>query len=145
MAQKGKTTLEMENDLEQCDDLERYLKENGKNFCSLSVEEFLECYLAEKNLKKSEVIRRSGLNQIYAYQIFSGVRRAERDKLLCIAIAAGMTMDEANRLLVCGEKPSLYPRVVRDSVIGYALSHHYTVEQTDDLLYDHDCRTLLDG
>lgn len=145
MAQNSKTTLQMKNDLEQCDDLETYLRENGENFCPLSVEEFLERCLAEKQLKKSEVIRRSGLNQIYAYQIFSGVRRAERDKLLCIAIAAGMTMEEANRLLICGGKPALYPRVVRDSVIGYALNHRYTVEQTDDLLYDHDCRTLLDG
>lgn len=145
MAQKNsKTTLEMKNDLKQSDDLETYLRGNEGNFCPMSVKAFLERYLAGKQLKKSEVIRRSGLNQIYAYQIFSGVRRAERDKLLCIAIAAGMTMEEANRLLTCGGKPALYPRVVRDSVIGYALNHHYTVQQTDDLLYDHDCRTLLE-
>lgn len=145
LAQNSKTTLEMKNDLEQCDDLDIYLRENRDNFCPLDVKEFLECYLSDKELKKSTVIRQSGLNQIYAYQIFSGVRRAERDKLLCIAVAAEMTMEEANQLLTCGGKPSLYPRVVRDSIIGYALNHHYTVEQTDDLLYDHDCKTLLDG
>lgn len=143
MAKTSKTTLEMKNELNECEDLEIFLKENEENFCHLSLEALLERYLAEKQLKKAEVIRRSGLNQVYAYQIFSGAKRAERDKLLCIAIAAGMTAAEADRLLLAGGKPTLYPRVVRDSVIEYALNHHFTVEQTDDLLYDHDCRTLL--
>lgn len=141
---ESKTTDEMRNGLNQCDDLEMFLIQNSDNFRTVSIETYLKEYLEVHHLKKSEVIRKSGLNQVYAYQIFSGVRRAERDKLLCIALAAGMSVLEADRLLAAGGKQPIYPRVMRDAVIEYALTHHFTVEETDDLLYDHDCRTLMD-
>lgn len=52
MAKTSKTTLEMKNELNECEDLEIFLKENEENFCHLSLEAFLERYLAEKQLKK---------------------------------------------------------------------------------------------
>lgn len=138
-----KTTLEMKNELDECESIEDFIQKNEKNFLNADGAFYLEKILAEKGLKKSEVIKKSGLNHVYAYQIFSGIKHADRDKLICLAIAAGMTCDETDRLLVSEHKSPLYPRVLRDAMIEFALSHRYSVPQTDDLLYDHDCRTLL--
>ena len=143
MIRYQKTTMEMKNDLDQCDNIEEFIQKNQKNFLDTNAVLFLESILKEKGLKKSDVIRGSGLNQVYAYQIFSGAKHADRDKLICIAIAAKMTGDEADRLLVAEHKSPFYPRVLRDTLILYALNHGYSVAQTDDLLYDHDCKTLL--
>lgn len=137
------STKEMKNELDQCDDIDAFLSKNAEHFLDMDVSQFLEQYLRLHRLEKSEVIRRSGLNQVYAYQIFSGAKHGNRDKLLCIAIAAGMSVEDVNRLLAAGDRASLYPRVIRDTLIEFALNHHYTVAQADDLLYEHDCKTLL--
>ena len=143
MAQYQKTTLEMENNLDSCDNIESFLAENQERFLDVNASQFLAYYLKKKKLSKAALIRDSGLNQVYAYQIFSGLKHPDRDKLICIAIAAGMTVEETDHLLASERKSSLYPRIVRDALIEFALNHHYTVAQTDDLLYDHDCKTLL--
>lgn len=143
MEKVKRSTKEMQNELDQCDDIDAFLSNNAEHFLDMDVSQFLEQYLRLHRLEKSEVIRRSGLNQVYAYQIFSGTKHGNRDKLLCIAIAAGMSVEDVNRLLAAGDRASLYPRVVRDALIEFALNHHYTVAQADDLLYEHDCQTLL--
>lgn len=142
MEKVQRSTKEMKNELDQCDDIDVFLSENAEHFLDMDVGQFLEQYLLIHCLEKSEVIRRSGLNQVYAYQIFSGAKHGNRDKLLCIAIAAGMSVEDANRLLAAGDRASLYPRVMRDALIEFALNH-YSVVQADDLLYEHDCKTLL--
>ncbi len=145
MAQYQKTTIEMENDLNCCDDIEAFLVEQQDRFLDTDVPQFLAEFLKQTGQTKSAVIRRSGLSQVYGYQIFSGFKHPDRDKLLCVAIACGMNVTQTDHLLTAGKRPPLYPRVIRDALIEFALNHHYTIEQTDDLLYDHDCKTLTNA
>ena len=70
MAQYQKTTLEMENNLDSCDNIESFLAENQERFLDVNASQFLADYLKKKKLSKAALIRDSGLNQVYAYQIF---------------------------------------------------------------------------
>lgn len=95
------------------------------------------CYVLEKKgIKKSEVIRQSGMDRGYAYDIFSGKKQPSRDKLLMICIGAGMNFEETQILLKHTGYPLLYPRIERDSVLIYSMEHNLTVINTNILLHE---------
>lgn len=46
------------------------------------------------------------------------------------------TLDETQRILRLGHYQPLYPRNIRDSVIIYSITHHTSVMDTNQILYD---------
>ena len=78
-----KDTSKIIEELNLCDDFKSFYNENKDYMLSSTLSELLNELLKEKGLKKSKVIKDSELSEIYAYQIFSGVRVPERNKLLC--------------------------------------------------------------
>lgn len=93
--------------------------------------------LESKGLTKAEVVKESNLNEIYAYQILSGVRRPSRDKLLSICFAMKATLAETQSLLKQSGFAPLYVRCHRDSIIIFALTHGHSLMQLNMGLYDH--------
>lgn len=108
----------------------------------LDLPRFLEGLLRSKGLRKNEVIRRSGLNETFAYQIFSGDRHCTRDKALQLAFAFPLDLDETDHLLMHAGVGELYCRDRRDAIIIFCITHGRTLAQTDDELYAHDERTI---
>ena len=53
MAQYQKTTLEMENNLDSCDNIESFLAENQERFLDVNASQFLANYLKKKKLSKA--------------------------------------------------------------------------------------------
>lgn len=90
--------------------------------------------LARRELTKSEAIRRSGLDRTYAYQILEGTRSPGRDKVLALAMGAGLSLDAIQRLLKLAGQGALYPRLPRDAAILFAIGRGYSVIQTNELL-----------
>lgn len=144
MRGEKKTTEELVNELQECENLELFKKSNAEAFIYEESAAYLKDLLVKRGQKKADVVRKSGLSQVYGYQILSGAKHAERDKLLCIALGMDMTLAEANLFLRLEGKADLYPRLPRDAVIIYALNQHLSVAQTDDLLYEHGEETLLE-
>ena len=72
--------------------------------------------------KKNVVVRRSRLNQTFAYQIMAGMRHPSRDKL--VQLCFGMRLDEekASELLERGDCAALRPFVRRDVIIAFCLN-----------------------
>ncbi|MDD6563931.1 MAG: hypothetical protein PUF08_02495 [Clostridiales bacterium] len=81
------------------------------------ISDYLNAVLCEKNLSKSEVIKKSNIQTNYAYQIFSGLKIPSRDKLIALCFGMGLTLGEAQTLLKYSGYAPLYPRIKRDSVI----------------------------
>ncbi len=79
-----------------------------------------------------------GISKAYAYQLLNGSRRPTRDKLVMIAIRLELSLKETNRLLVAAEKKELYVKNKRDSVIIYAISHGFILEELNELLREED-------
>lgn len=132
-----KTTTNLENELKSCDTLENFLKVNQDELSTASLAEQIQALIAEKGLTRSDVVKASNLNEVYAYQIISGARRPSRDKLLCLCIAMKATLDETCELLIHGGFAPLYVRNQRDSIILFAISHDETILQLNNNLYDH--------
>lgn len=132
-----KTTDELMRVLRDKPDANRYLRENEGELLHMGLPELLEHFLASKSLTKADVIRDSGLDRTYAYQIFSGLHRPGREKLLCLAFGLHLTVPETQRLLKTARAAPLYPRVRQDVLILEALFQGKDMDSCNRSLLDH--------
>ena len=131
--EKVKDTAQLENEIENIgndQDIEAYLCMNQESMRSFSLPEYLEQLLEQKGLTKAEVIERSKLDKVYAYHIFSGRKRPGREKILALAIAMELSVEETQFLLYCAGVRQLYVRNPWDSVIFYALKKKMKIPLT---------------
>ena len=77
-----KNTTNLENELRECDSLDRFLKDNKEELSTNTLTVQIQALSESKGMTKADVVKACNLNEIYAYQILSGVRRPSRDKLL---------------------------------------------------------------
>lgn len=131
-----KSTQELLSILNQSKDIKHYINEQQEHFTTGSLSDLLNRFTVDKAVSVSECIRRSGLDRTYCYQIFSGTRKPSRDKLLAICFALGLHADEVQGLLKATGYAALYPRLQRDSIILFALEHHYPLIQLNEVLLD---------
>ena len=104
--------------------------------------EYLNQLLAEKGLKRAQVVREAGLNETFGYQIFKGQRGAGRDKVLCLSLAMGCDLVETRRLLKAAGVNELYCKDRRDAIIIFCIDRGFTLQQVDDELYRFGEKTL---
>ncbi len=115
-------------------DMKKFLTRNQKELVK-PFHIFLEELLQEKNLNKADVIKNSLINTNYAYHIFSGKKdNPSRDKIISLAIAMNLNLDETQYLLRYAGEGSLYPRNSRDALIISAIEQGLTVTVTNLLL-----------
>ncbi len=115
-------------------DMKKFLTRNKKELVK-PFHIFLEELLQEKNLNKADVIKNSLINTNYAYHIFSGKKdNPSRDKIISLAIAMNLNLDETQYLLRYAGEGSLYPRNSRDALIISAIEQGLTVTVTNLLL-----------
>lgn len=138
-----KDTSELISELQNYKSFKAFYNENSDQITNnKSLSEYLNVLLCEKGLKKADVIRKSELNDIYGFQIFSGVRVPERKKLLCIAIGMELDLNETQTLLKCSGYAQLYIKTPFDCVIIYGICNKYTVAKINSLLYEYGFETL---
>ena len=79
-----KSTSNLEKELKHCTSLDSFLAQNQAELSTDALTTQILNLIASKGLTKSDVVKASNLNEVYAYQILSGTRRPSRDKLLCL-------------------------------------------------------------
>ena len=140
----AKNTGDLFTELKDDKNLNGYLRRNQEEFV-MPLGEYLEKLLAQKNLTKKEVIERSDLNREYVYHIFSGLKKnPSRPKILAIAMAMELDLEEIQYLLRYAGFGLLYPRNQWDAIIISAVEQKFTVAQTNELLYRLGEKTLSD-
>ena len=139
----AKDTNELVHELKNTRSMAAFLRENQGEMVSRSLPEYLAHLLEKKGLSQKDVIKASGLSASYACHIFSGERSTTRPKMLAIALAMKLTVEETQYLLHYAGLPQLYARVPWDSIIIHALSHQKSVIDTNLLLDDFGERPLL--
>ena len=137
-----KNTEELENELAETDDLKTFFDENEINLREFTLSQYLNYLLENKNLSKSDVVKKSELGD-YAYHIFSGRKKTSRKKVIALALAMQLSFEECQHLLYYAGAKQLYARDSWDAVIIYALKNNLTVLQTNELLLDFDETPLL--
>ncbi len=137
-----KDTSKIVEELGLCADFKTFYDENKDYMISDSLSTLLNRLMKEKNLTKSQVIHASELSEVYAYQIFSGLRMPERRKLLCLAIAMHLNLDEVQTLLKCAGYPPLYVKLPFDSIVLYGICKHLSVIKINELLFEYGAEML---
>lgn len=123
-------------------DLEDILKKAGalekdrilKEIRDVSFVDYINEILLEKDLEKSDIIRDAQIPRTYAYQIFQGSKQAGRDKILQLAIAMKLKLEETNRLLTVAHHNHLYAKQQRDAILIFGISKQYSLIQINELL-----------
>lgn len=98
---------------------------------------FPEYYLSLPEVQakeSSELIRDSGLERSYYYQVMKGTRNPGRDKVLRLCLAGGLNLQETTRALELSGNAVLYARSRRDIILTVAINQKAGVIDTNLLL-----------
>ena len=140
---QDKSTDDLRQELMESPDLEQYLTENDAFFSSKDAAAMLNQLFKKCGLSKAALAKRSGMSDIYLHQIFSGRRNPSRSRLLCLCIGLGASLEETQELLkLCG-LAQLYPKLRRDAIIIYGLTHRLSLFSINDSLFSSDEETLF--
>ena len=93
-----KTTDQLLKILQNSNDINSYLTDNNSNISNISFHEYLTQLLDEKGLTKAQVITDSNIQKTTATNL-DGSKTPSRDKVIALALAMQLNLDEANRLL----------------------------------------------
>ena len=137
-----KSTVELMSALSNSDSIDSYIEHNNQFLIEGELSEHLNRLCAEKGLVKAKVIKNAEMNEIYAYQIFSGKRTPSRDKLICLCLGMSLGTIETNQLLKCVGFAPLYPKNKRDSIILFGFEKGQSVITINERLYENDENTL---
>ena len=99
-----------------------------------TLNEYLKILLKEKKCKPSDLIKKSKIERTYCYQILNGRKKPGRDKLIAIALALNLSLEETQRMLEISKEGVLYAKSKRDSIIIFALNHQYSLIDSNELL-----------
>ena len=124
------------NNSRNLESLSDYL-DNIEDVIPNSISDYLKTILKDKKMTPSDVIKGSRIERTYCYQILNGRKRPGRDKLIAIALALSLDLNETQRLLETAREGVLYAKSKRDSVLIYALNNKMTVLDTNYLLHQY--------
>lgn len=139
-----KSTSELLEILKKSPDIPTYTNRVSGNLIEqLPLHTYLLKIIEEKQLKRSEVAHASGLDRGYVYDIFAGKKTPSRDKLLALCFALQLSEVQVQHLLNSTGYAQLYPRIERDSIILFALSHRLSLLDANELLYEMNYQLLI--
>lgn len=139
---KEKTTDDLNRELMSEANLDAYIHANCTSFSEQSIAELLVELYEKKTISKAALARNAGISEVYLHQVFAGRRNPSRDRLICLCIGLGATLDETQQILKQATYAQLYPKLKRDAIISYGILHHRTLDETNDKLFEENEKTL---
>lgn len=138
-----KNTDELQQELMETPDLERFLQENEQNFKSCDITALINEMFNCKGISRAELAKRSGMSEVYLYQLVTGRRYPSRSRMLCLCVGANATLAETQRILQQCGFATLYPANRRDAIIIYGLLHEQSLFELNDCLFTANEETLF--
>ncbi len=131
---ENEKTENLMDELRDSSNVYSYISKYNTDFPNISFIDFIALVIEKKHLKKSQVVKATGLQRNYAYQLMSGKKNPSRDKVLTFAFGLCLDLEDTQKFLRVAQFNLLYPKQKRDSIIIYALCNSYTLDQTNFLL-----------
>lgn len=133
--EQKKSTDELLNELKfKNSNIQEYIESNPNSFIEINLKEFWNEIVNSSGMTKSDIINKSDFSYVYFYDVISGKKIPTSDKIIRLILAMHLSLEQCQAALrYCG-KSQLYPRIKRDSIIIFAITHNYTLIQTQDLL-----------
>lgn len=135
---KDSTTSNLARILSKIDsmnEMEQYLEIPQVADGFRSFPEYFQSLDAVKKMDRGDLIRNSGLERSYFYQVMKGTRSPGRDKVLRLCLAAGLNLRETTRALELSGNALLYARNRRDIILTVAVNQMADVDDTNLLLF----------
>lgn len=129
-----KKTDELLQEIQNEKSFERFMSRNEENFETKKFTEYLNDLCRKKELIPEQVIKAAQIDRTYGHQLFNGTRRPSRDKVIQLAIAFELSVDDTQELLRVAGRNELYPRIRRDAAIIFGLSKHMEMQQMQEFL-----------
>lgn len=115
-------------------DIQEYIESNPDSFIQINLKEFWGEIVNNSGMSKSDIINKSDFSYVYFYDVIAGKKIPTSDKIIRLVLAMHLSLEQCQTALrYCG-KSQLYPRIKRDSLLIYAITHGYTVYQAQELL-----------
>lgn len=91
-----------------------------------------------------QIIKQAAIERTYGHQLFNGIRKPSRDKVIQLAIAFKLDLDDTQFLLQIAQKSPLYPKIKRDAAIIYCILNQKDIFEVQSVLQGLEL-TLLSG
>ena len=140
---KEKDTNDLQQELMDTADIDTYLTENEDCFLRRETAQLLSELYKKQALSKAALARKAGMSEVYLHQVFSGRRKPSRDRLLCLCIGLGATLEETQQLLRQAAYAPLYPKRRRDAILIHGLLHGVEIDRLNDKLFAENEKTLF--
>ena len=115
-------------------DIQEYIENNPDSFIEINLKEFWNDIINSSEMTKSDIINKSDFSYVYFYDVIAGKKIPTSDKIIRLVLAMHLSLEKCQTALrYCG-KSQLYPRIKRDSLLIFAITHGYTVFQAQELL-----------
>ena len=138
-----KSTENLLEELKSFSSFKGFYEENSDNINEVTLSDYLEKIISEKGLVKSEIVTKSEMSEVYAYQIISGIKaNPKREKVLCLAIGMGLNCEETQQLLKTTGYAPLYAKNPFDAVIIYGLYKSLSIVEINNILFEYGLETL---
>lgn len=131
-----KSTQELLDILKNTPSFSNYAEQEEAELIEVPLSDYLNRLIQAKNQDLPSLIRKSGLDRTYCYQIFDGRKRPSRDKVLALCFAMELSFPEVQQLLKATGYPILYARMERDSAIIFCLQRNCALSDANELLYE---------
>ncbi|MGN1421688.1 MAG: hypothetical protein ACI4XC_09250 [Eubacterium sp.] len=115
-------------------DIQEYIENNPESFIEINLKEFWAEIIDKSKMTKSDIINKSDFSYVYFYDVISGKKIPTSDKIVRLILAMHLPLEDCQTALKYCGKSQLYPRIKRDSIIIYAITHGYTVLKTQEAL-----------
>lgn len=131
------STSSLLNRLFKTSSIDRFIKRyNAKSIGTTDFHVHISNLCAEKGISQADVLLNADIELDYGRQLFKGIRKPSRDKVIQLAFGFAFDYEETQKLLVLARKSALYPKIERDAVIIYALQHGYKIYSVQDTLFE---------
>ena len=114
-----------------------YLSENKDCFLENDYSDFWNKVIKLSGKKKTDIINSADVGYTFFYDIIKGKKTPSRDTIIKIFIALQVDLEHLQNALRLYNWAHLYPKIKRDSIIIFAISHNYSLMQTEILLDEH--------
>ncbi|MFQ9516671.1 MAG: XRE family transcriptional regulator [Eubacterium sp.] len=129
-----KSTDELSKTLKNSNNVTDYIKHNIDDISNITFVDYLNQCMIAHEMTRAQVIDGADIQKNYGYQIFNGLKKPSRDKVLSLCFSMALSVDESNRLLKLSDHAILYPRIKRDSILIFALEKKQNLINTNLLL-----------
>lgn len=131
-----KKTSELLNTLNSIDNyksLKTYISKD-LDVKELTISEYLVNLCNKKGISKSTLIANADIDRTYGYQILNGSKNPSRNNIVKLCLSLQLTLDETDRALTIAKEGKLYPKVIRDTFLIFAINNKLSVLDTNILL-----------